>query len=189
MSELKEETEAQKRARTAQDHPANMWWRRNWLGEPQVEHIFYLIMLNSPLTRSALSHFLTHWFNKCCDLNMLTDTDLPTAYSNIKQYSGWEAHGCCLSPLCVFRSRAPAQLLGGGAFPLSLGDRRSKLEMKLTCHPSNQVSLQEAHYWKYLSFLELNFFFFHIWFFHSSFCWFYVCFLLSQWNWVGQWNF
>ena len=65
----------------------------------------------------------------------------------IENSTMWEEpHRLCLSSLCVFRPRPLAQLLGGGAFPLSLGDRRSKLEMKLTCHPRRQVSLQEAHY-------------------------------------------
>lgn len=66
-----------------------------------------------------------------------------------------------------------------GLFLSPLGDRRSKLEMKLTYHPSPQVSLQEAHYWKYLSFLELKHFFSYL-SFHSLFCWFNVCFVLSQ---------
>lgn len=46
-------------------------------------------------------------------------------------------------------------------------------------HISTQASSQEAHYWKYLGFLELKDFFSYL-IFHSLFCWFNVCFLLSQ---------
>ena len=150
-----------------------MWWRRN---RPvllsQVECIFYFIMLNFPLTSSALSHCLTHWLNKCCDLNMLTDTGMLIAYSNTEQGDAkqpntmWEEPlWFCLSSLCVFRPRPLAQLLSGvevGAFSSLLGRQKVKaLYWKWNWHHlSPQASLQEAHYWKYLSFLELKDYFF-----------------------------
>lgn len=148
---------------------------------------FLLLMLNSPLTSSALRHFLTHWFNKCCDLNTLPDTDMLIAYSNTEQgdekqpNAVWELLWFCLGSLCVGSLRvsrgprpctrgpgtAAGQGWGAGQFFPSLL-RRQKIKTLYWKwnwhHLSPQASLQEAHYWKYLSFLELKDFFL-IWFF------------------------
>lgn len=129
---------------------------------------------------------------------MLPDTDMLIAYSNTEQgdtkqpNATWEElFWFCLGSLCVgslhvSRPNSLVQLLdrgsgGGRLFPSLLRRQKVKtLYWKWNWHHlSPQASLQEAHYWKYLSFLEPKDFFSYL-SFRSFFCWFNVCFLLSQ---------